>query len=112
MAFPRFGSWGDHRASGVCTESLVAGVGEDLNPDRRVEKQVDEACGPCLGDVVHRARPGLAAEEQPTGRIADRQAVFSRALPETKRSRPARPSIGRRTRTSVASINACGWWPR
>ena len=63
LAFPGFGSWGDYCAGGVCTESLVAGDGEDLNPDRRVEEKVDEACGPCLGEVVHRAWPGLAAEQ-------------------------------------------------
>lgn len=60
-------------SAGFGAQSLVAGVGENLDLERRGQEEVDEPGGPGLGEVVHRARTGLAAEQQPADRVADHE---------------------------------------
>ncbi|GGM57071.1 hypothetical protein GCM10012275_30240 [Longimycelium tulufanense] len=72
-AFPSFlvgpHGGGDDLAGGLCSESWVAGVGEDLHPAGVLEP-VDPASLPGLGDVGGAAPTPRPAEQQPSVGIA------------------------------------------
>ncbi|MBB4912636.1 hypothetical protein H4W32_000072 [Actinophytocola algeriensis] len=68
----------DDLAEGVPPESLIAGVGEDLDTGGVVEP-VDDAGLSGLGDVGGTARTTGAAEQDPSASVADDQG-FHRVL--------------------------------
>jgi hypothetical protein len=62
----------DDRTGGLRAQALIAGVGQQ--GDARGEGQQVEPVGLAdLGQVMNSARPGLAAGQQPPGRVGDHQ---------------------------------------